>query len=58
MSGAFNLPEDFSWRAFSSYYGDDQPPEPEDPAEECPHGLGMDEVCSDCDEEIEREVGS
>ena len=29
MSG-YNLPDDFSWHAFCSYYGDDQPPEDEE----------------------------
>lgn len=27
---AGNLPDDFSWRLFDAYYGDDQKPEDED----------------------------
>ena len=49
MSG-YNLPDDWSWRAFNQYYGDDQ--EPEEPG--CPHcGCPPDEVCEiycDCED--------
>lgn len=50
MSAHFNLPDDFSWKAFESYYGDCEPGLPEDPDLECPHGLGFDEVCEECEE--------
>ena len=46
MSGGYNLPDDFSWRAFNQYYGDDQEPE----EERCPDcGATPDEPCeTDC----------
>lgn len=44
MAQDCNLPDDFSWRAFDAYYGDDQPPDPD----VCPTcGAPDDQPCDD-----------